>query len=613
MKQTALWDEQKSKESTTTFTLYEPDAQSMSLITDMLNIYRVQELRPVIQTLKELMPHCVFAGEKRSAKEKRLINLLTNTKTMPKKDLVFVISYFFGITNNFVAYLSAIPKEVRRTWELVMQNYYVSCDRLKQETGQSCIKSRGWYYPEYTLTDPFSLFWVQTHYPTHTTYLCLPKELYTWFSSCFLPTPQAASALETLPADKPYLLFNAEREMSSLTLSMELHYKQSAFTTDNADKLKGATARKLNKTIHAQEFFPKAPDNTAASLRSLLLFSSFCLCRQKSQKAFNWDRPFEEFTIPFRESTLHLVHASMPHLTGLHVRFLSNTGFASKGLQIWEALSAIAEDRKWQDADQFVMRLRCNHPAGSYNVMFLYGGYIRDMEVCTAKLPKRTLSLEEYYTYIGIPFVKAFLFWMAAWGLIEIAYEEFDPQSISYYDTLRYFRFTDLGRYAMGKTKTYRFPNEESKTQFELEEDRLLLRSLHADNPFLAILSNMAEPVGGNRYRMTSSSFLKKCNTLKDIEQQIKLFRQYVAAKPPKIWEDFFTQMQQQATAWKHLAAYSYHLFQLPKGDPQLMRILASDPLLRQYIKRAEDYILLVDALHFIEVQKRLKEYGYLV
>ena len=165
----------------------------------------------------------------------------------------------------------------------------------------------------------------------------------------------------------------------------------------------------------------------------------------------------------------------------------------------------------------------------------------------------------------------------------------------------------------MGKTKTYRFPNEESKTQFELEEDRLLLRSLHADNPFLAILSNMAEPVGGNRYRMTSSSFLKKCNTLKDIEQQIKLFRQYVAAKPPKIWEDFFTQMQQQATAWKHLAAYSYHLFQLPKGDPQLMRILASDPLLRQYIKRAEDYILLVDALHFIEVQKRLKEYGYLV
>ena len=117
MKQTALWDEQKSKESTTTFTLYEPDAQSMSLITDMLNIYRVQELRPVLQTLKELMPHCVFAGEKRSAKEKRLINLLTNTKTMPKKDLVFVISYFFGITNNFVAYLSAIPKEVRRTWE----------------------------------------------------------------------------------------------------------------------------------------------------------------------------------------------------------------------------------------------------------------------------------------------------------------------------------------------------------------------------------------------------------------------------------------------------------------------------------------------------------------
>ena len=30
-------------------------------------------------------------------------------------------------------------------------------------------------------------------------------------------------------------------------------------------------------------------------------------------------------------------------------------------------------------------------------------------------------------------------------------------------------------------------------------------------------------------------------------------------------------------------------------------------------VDEAEDYILLVDALHFIEVQKRLKEYGYLV
>ena len=59
---------------------------------------------------------------------------------MPKKDLLFVISYFFGSANNFVAYLSAIPKEAKRVWELVMNNYFASDTHLKQETGKDCIQ-----------------------------------------------------------------------------------------------------------------------------------------------------------------------------------------------------------------------------------------------------------------------------------------------------------------------------------------------------------------------------------------------------------------------------------------------------------------------------------------
>lgn len=613
MTQTALWDEQKPKESTTSFTLYEPDAQSMSVITDILNIYRVQELRPVIQTLKALMPHCVFAGEKRSEKEKRLINLLRSTKTMPKKDLLFVISYFFGSANNFVAYLSAIPKEAKRVWELVMNNYFASDTHLKQETGKDCIQCSGWYYRNYSVPEWLSLFKVQEHYPSKTPYLHLPDSLYEWFSHCFLPAPDSSFSLEELPADKSYLRFNGEREISTLALTLEIQFKQSALTQNTFEKLKWTTARRLNKSIHAQEFFPNASDNTASSLRSLLLFDSFSLCRLYSQTEFSWDPSFSTFIMPFLQTPSHLVHAFLPHITGIHQRFQQDTGFAHQASLLWNTLASIADDKQWKDADQFVNRIRYFHTNKLNNIFFHSGYLLRDMTLYQAKQPKRELLLEEYYSHMGIPFVKAFLFWMAAWGLIEIAYEEFDPQSISYYDTLRYFRFTDLGSYAMGKTKTYQFPNEEPKTQFELEEDRLLLRSLHANNPYLAILSNMVEPVGGNRYRMTSSSFLKKCNTLKDIEQQIKFFRQYVTSKPPKIWEDFFKQMQQQATAWKHLSSYNYLLFQLPKGDPQLMRILASDPLLRQYIKRAEDYILIVDASHILEVQKRLKEYGYLV
>lgn len=611
MTQADLFDKQAQKERICTLT--EPDAKTLTYLSGVLDLhYRVTELKPVVQVLKQLMPHCVFAGKQRSANEKKLLKLM-NAKSMPKKDLLFTISFFFGTTENFTHYLSMLPKATLHVWELVMNNYHASVTRLKEETGMDCIKRSGWYYYEYVLPEQLSLFKVQEHTPTQTQYLYLPSDLYVWFSRCFLPAPKAESTLETLPTDKPYLRFNGEREMANLALTLELQFKQSAFGSNPSEKLKWSTARKLNKSIHAQEFFPNASDNTATTLRSLLLFDSFSLCRQCSKTTFSWEQSFSPFINPFLQMTPHLIHAFLPHLSGIHQRFQYNTGFLYQANLLWNTMATLADGQQWQDADQFVIRVRYEQ-AGEYNNIFFHSDYgLRDMTLCQAKQPKRTLSLEEYYTQMGIPFVKGFLFWMAAWGLIEIAYEEFDPQSISYYDTLRYFRFTGLGRYAFGKTKSYQFPDEESKTQFEIAEDRLLIRSIHADNPLLPILTTMVESIGGNRYKMTSASFLKSCGSLKDIDKQIKFFRQYITAKPPKIWEDFFTQIRQQATAWKHLSSYNYQLFQLPKGDPQLMRILSSDPLLRQYIKRAEDYILIVDASHFYEVQKRLKEYGYLV
>ena len=612
MIQADLFNKQTQQEQTCTLT--EPDAKTLTYLSGVLDLhYRVTELKPVLQVLKQLMPHCVFTGKQRSTNEKKLLKLMNGTKSMPKKDLLFTISFFFGTTENFTHYLSMLPKATLRVWELVMNHYYASATCLKKETGMDCIQHSRWYSYEYNLPEQLSLFKVQEHTPTQTQYLYLPNDLYVWFSSCFLPAPKAASTLETLPTDKPYLCFNGEREMANLALTLELQFKQAALGLDASEKLKWSTARKLNKSIHAQEFFPKASDNTATTLRSLLLFDSFGLCRHYSKTAFSWEQSFSTFISSFLQTTPHLIHAFLPHLSGIHQRFQYDTGFLYQANLLWNIMVTLADEQRWQDADQFVIRVR-HEQASEYNNIFFHHGYgLKEMTLSQAKQPKRTILLEEYYTQMGIPFVKGFLFWMAAWGLIEIAYEEFDPQSISYYDTLRYFRFTELGRYALGKTKSYQFPDNESKTQFEIAEDRLLIRSIHADNPLLPILTTIVESISGNRYKMTSASFLKSCGSLKDIDKQIKFFRQYITAKPPKIWEDFFEQMRQQATAWKPLPTYNYQLYQLPKGDPQLIRILSSDPLLRQYIKRAEDYILIVDASHLDEVKKRLKEYGYLV
>lgn len=612
MRQADLFSDQEPKKETLKLT--EPTPDALSAINNILNkYYRTEDLNPIVNTIKRIMTGGTFVSGTRTENQKRLARLLKESRILPKRDMLFMISYFFATVENFDFYFNALPMSVQQVWILVMDHYYVSSEYLKQETGMDCIIRKGTYFFEYVVHEKISLFRIQVNHVNNQQYICLPSEVYTWFSSLFLPRPKEPFAFEAFPADKPYLRFNGEKEMSSLLLALELQVQQSPLTTSKLEKLKWSTARKLNKAIHAQEFFPKATDNIASSLRSMLLFDSFSLCRLSISEPFTWDQSFAKFSMPFRQSPAHFTHTILPHLSGLHQRFLDGTGFVYRANQLWDALTAMADQPKWQDADQFVIQMRYKNPAPLYNMIFTSFDALRDMEPYQSKLAKRPVKINEYYTQIGIPFVKGFLFWMAAWGLIEIAYEPFNPKSISYFDTLRYFRVTELGRYALGKTESYEFPPEPIKTQFELDEERLLLRSLHPDNPIMSILSPIVEPLGGERYKMSSASFLKPCETIADVEKQIQFFHQYITPKPPKIWADFFEQMRRQSKAWSLLPPRTYELFRIEKGDAQLLRILSSDSFLREHVRRAEDYIVLVETNLYPEVRKRLKAYGYLL
>lgn len=56
-----------------------------------------------------------------------------------------------------------------------------------------------------------------------------------------------------------------------------------------------------------------------------------------------------------------------------------------------------------------------------------------------------------------------------------------------------------------------------------------------------------------------------------------------------------------------------YNIYQVSTADKELQRLVSTDPVLRQYMVRAENYILLVKADHQKEVTERLKEFGYLL
>ena len=205
---------------------------------------------------------------------------------------------------------------------------------------------------------------------------------------------------------------------------------------------------------------------------------------------------------------------------------------------------------------------------------------------------------------------------MASWGIIEIAYDPTTTGNGPSYltDALRYVRLTNLGKYVLGEAKSYQLPATMVNTRkdFELNTDRLLIKVLNPNSKGNFALEKIAAPITSQLYRTNFSVFLKECNTKDDIVKNIDLFKKYIANEPPQIWEDFFNAMLERTNALKKVRT-SYITRSIDAKDKELQDIIMHDPKLKQYILRAEGYVVLIEQAHLSDVNNILKTYGYTI
>ena len=149
--------------------------------------------------------------------------------------------------------------------------------------------------------------------------------------------------------------------------------------------------------------------------------------------------------------------------------------------------------------------------------------------------------------------------------------------------------------------------------EFEVATNRLLIRFLESQNSYEKVLDDFADPIGGHRYRVTAASFLRTCQKPEDVKERVDFFHRYVCRNPSPVWEEFFDRLLSQSCAWEPITPQEYKIFRLPATDKSLLRLFATDPLLRKYVLKAEGYIILVSAAHLAEVKRRLQEFGYLL
>ncbi len=220
---------------------------------------------------------------------------------------------------------------------------------------------------------------------------------------------------------------------------------------------------------------------------------------------------------------------------------------------------------------------------------------------------------------VFLPLLKAFFFFMAACGVVEIEYNEpvndlFQDINCDYltpFDGLRYIRLTRLGAYVIGRDKSYKASAAtREKVTYTLDNTRLLL-TMEGEDPIASLtLEKMLDPVGAGRYRMSFASLFRDCLHKKDVQARIAMFRKSICRKPPPVWQDFFKKAVARVDPLSTDSAFK--VFKVEQNE-ELLRILSSAPEIRPLVLKVEGLRIAVKTEDLTKLTGRLKKYGFLL
>jgi hypothetical protein len=203
---------------------------------------------------------------------------------------------------------------------------------------------------------------------------------------------------------------------------------------------------------------------------------------------------------------------------------------------------------------------------------------------------------------------------MAAWGWLDTGCVALKSDDVSPYDSLQYIRLTPLGAYVIGKAKTYTAPElPKDEVYFELDPERLIIRSMTDDNPYESLLIDTCTPIGNKRYKMNAETFLARCQQRSDVQAKIDFFKRYISGDLTPLWAHFFDSLLKRCNPLTPVSSKEYLIYNISPDNQQLIHLLMNDPVLRLLTIRAENYFILIEQKNKTKFDLRLRSLGYLL
>ena len=611
--------------------LHEPAPEMLQDATKLfLMHYTKQQLYELGRAFRPLLKNKVLICELADGRKilcKDVMPLFSSSSY--KEQLAKAVAYIFCEPRNLALYTDSLSAGMRDLWRLVLINLYVSEAEaqkiLKDDAPIFSSRPHSFYYhdtsswtkPGFALFDiarSLSADTMRYGYRQSQNFISVTPLLHNFFFALFYPESiDPELSLLELP-DDGHQEFNMEAEcyvkynlLDSLLRSGRV--KVAARGVSQAD------VKKVAKQLGLAEFMEG--DAMTGSIRSRYYVELMALCQhQFYEKSKGKPAAYEEVLRKLFDNLLtiegSLPSLLLPHIKGLRKQMTEYNDLLNLCLLMCQWMRE--EPERWVSVHDVLLKiiaLNDSSPSSRFDTLVFRPVNQKSEVIITNEFSGKNIAADSFVMEFGFTALQAFSFLLCSLGMAELSLSPLNRRE-SPFARAEYLRLTPLGRYALGIDDEYEAPQQEQTAYFELDPERLIIRSLVEPNPYAQLLLDTSVAISRNRFETSAQSFLAHCVSRSDVEEKIGIFRQFVSNELPPLWKQFFDSLLQHCNPLT-TDRTGYVIYRLSPQNADLIRLLTTDPTLRRLFIRAEGYLILVKKEDQQKFTDELKKHGYLL
>jgi len=317
-------------------------------------------------------------------------------------------------------------------------------------------------------------------------------------------------------------------------------------------------------------------------------------------------------------------HFFISRIFASHLKKVRYDGFYSSQIHLFNVLKMIMNDMPiddWVGMDNIVKY--CNYRDIKFDFESAYktDNYNMECDVLENETRTDTFYVSNNYNILFFePIIKASFFYLGALGLFELKYNKpLSPYTtrakgkeyISTWDSLKYVKMTNLGKYVFGITDSYEQKMiEKNTTALKFDEYKPIITVDSQDTITQAKLEPYTDKYDENRYILSYAKIFRDCKNTKALEIKIDGFYKQIEPNPPQVFIDFFDEIKEnQNLLKKDLKQVVIEL----NNNKKLLNLFMKNKRLQELVIKAQGFRVIVLKDDIPKLTRIVKDNGFFV